>query len=186
MTTAAVVLAAGAGSRFDGPTHKLLAPLDGRPVVAHVLDAVIAAGLDAVFVVDGAVSLAAVVPPGVVLVHNPRWAQGQAGSLRLAVDAAAAAGHDAVVVGLGDQPRITADAWRRVAASGAPIAVASYGGVRRNPVRLASAVWALLPDDGDEGARVVMRARPDLVTEVPCDGEPLDVDTVEDLRRLGD
>ena len=185
MTTAAVVLAAGAGSRFAGPTHKLLAPLDGRPVVAHVLDAVTAAGFDAVYVVDGAVSLVGVVPPSAVLVHNARWAEGQAGSLRLAVDAAAAAGHDAVVVGLGDQPRVTAEAWRRVAGTDSPIAVASYGGVRRNPVRLARAVWALLPDEGDEGARVVMRARPELVTEVPCDGEPLDVDTVEDLRRLG-
>ncbi len=184
MTVAAVVLAAGAGSRFSGPTHKLLADLDGRPVVCHALDAVVAAGFDEVIVVDGAVELTALVPAGVTLVHNPDWAQGQAGSLRRAVAVAAAAGHEAVVVGLGDQPRVTTDAWRRVAACPSPIAVACYGTQRRNPVRLGREVWPLLPAEGDEGARTVMRGRPDLVVEVACDGEPLDVDTVEDLQRL--
>jgi len=185
VTVAGLLLAAGAGSRFAGATHKLLADLDGRPVVLHALDALLAAGLDAVIVVDGAVDLTAVVPAGVTLVHNDDWAAGQAGSLRAGVAAAAAAGHDAVVVGLGDQPRLTAEAWRRVAGTDSPIAVATYGGRRRNPVRLGREVWPLLPDDGDEGARVVMRQRPELVVEVDCSGEPLDVDTVEDLRRLG-
>ncbi len=184
MTVAAVLLAAGAGSRFSGTTHKLLADLDGRPVLCHALDAVLAAGFDEVIVVEGAVELSALVPVGVTLVHNPEWAQGQAGSLRLAVAAAAAAGHDAIVVGLGDQPRVTTEAWRRVAGCPSPIAVACYGTKRRNPVRLGREVWPLLPSDGDEGARTVMRARPDLVVEVACEGDPLDVDTVEDLQRL--
>jgi CTP:molybdopterin cytidylyltransferase MocA len=178
VSTAAVVLAAGRGSRFGGDGHKLLAPFRGRPLVAWALDA--ASGLDELIVVTGAVDLDDVVPAGARIVRNERWSGGQATSLAAAV--AAAAGHEAVVVGLGDQPLVPAEAWRLVAASTAtPIAVATYGGARRNPVRLAAEVWHLLPVDGDEGARSLVRGRNDLVTEVACPGDPADVDTQEDL-----
>lgn len=182
-TTAAVVLAAGGGSRFGGAGHKLLAPFRDATVVAHAVAAAHAAALDEVIVVVGAVDLAAELPTGVRVVENPHWADGQATSLQVGIAAADAAGHAAVVVGLGDQPLVEAEAWRRVAASTAPIAVATYDGHRRNPVRLARDVWPLLPTHGDEGARTVIRGRPDLVEAVPCPGTPVDIDTVEDLER---
>jgi molybdenum cofactor cytidylyltransferase len=184
VTTAAIVLAAGGGARFGGPTHKLLAPLHGRPVVAHAVSAAVEAGFDDVFVVVGAVELADVLPVGVSFVANPRWADGQATSVRAGIGAAAARGHDAVVIGLGDQPFIGPGPWRAVAACvDHPIAVASYEGRRRNPVRLSQEVWDLLPDTGDEGARALMRGRPDLVGEVPCQGTSADIDTAEDLAQ---
>ncbi|MDH4144421.1 MAG: nucleotidyltransferase family protein [Acidimicrobiia bacterium] len=184
MTTAALLLAAGGGSRFRGGSHKLLAPLRGRPVVAHALAAVDAAGFDEVIVVLGAVDLAAsgLLPPAVTVVRNEHWSQGQATSLQAGIAAARRSGHDAVVVGLADQPFVTTEAWRAVAASSGPVAVATYGGRRRNPVKLAAEVWDMIASTGDEGARSLMRARPDLVAEVPVAGDPGDIDTVEDLR----
>jgi nicotine blue oxidoreductase len=182
VSTAAVVLAAGEGSRFAGATHKLLATFRGRPLWSWAVDAAVAAELDATYVVTGAAELAVAAPA--VVVRNDAWASGQASSLAAGVAAAAAAGHDVVVIGLGDQPLIGPDAWQAVAGSTAtPIAVASFGGDRRPPVRLTAEVWRLLPTSGDDGARVVMRERPDLVTAVPCTGEAVDIDTMEDLER---
>lgn len=182
--TVAVLLAAGRGSRWEGEGHKLHAVVAGAPVVEHAVRAAVRAGIGPVIVVTGAVGLpdhlAAL--DGVTVVHNERWAAGQATSLAVGVRAADALGADAVVVGLGDQPFITAEAWRAVAASAGPIAVATYDGVPRNPVRLAREVWALLPTSGDEGARVVARMRPDLVEAVPCGGSPTDIDTVTDVH----
>jgi molybdenum cofactor cytidylyltransferase len=184
----AVVLAAGAGSRFRGETHKLLALFRGRPVVSWALEHARAAGLDRTWVVTGAVDLAAagVVPPGVEVLFNPRWAEGQATSLQVAVAAAVALGPEAaacLVVGLGDQPMVATSAWQAVASStGRPIAVAAYGGQRRNPVRIDRECWDQLPEEGDAGARVVMRQWPELVMEVPCESDPADIDTVEDLE----
>ncbi|MDY7100557.1 MAG: nucleotidyltransferase family protein [Actinomycetota bacterium] len=183
MTTAAVVLAAGGGSRFEGPVHKLLTPFRGRALASWALDAASRAGLDELIVVTGAVDLAGVLPADAHVVSNPRWDEGQATSVRVALDAAGARGHDAVVIGLADQPLVPAEAWRRVGGCDSHIAVATYDGRRRNPVRLASSVWSLVASTGDEGARTVIRLRPDLVTEVACPGDPGDVDTLEDLDR---
>ncbi|WP_419943713.1 nucleotidyltransferase family protein [Candidatus Poriferisodalis sp.] len=186
MTTAGVLLAAGSGVRFAGPQHKLLATIDGRSVVSHSLDSLREASLDAIAVVTGAVDLSAVLDPSggdIAVIANERWQSGIASSVRCAASWAAAAGHDAIVVGLADQPFVTPQAWRAVAASDGPVAVATYGGRRGNPVRLARPVWLLLPSGGDEGARSLMRRTPEIVVPVACEGRPDDIDTMEDLRR---
>lgn len=188
MTIMGAVLAAGAGERFarsGGVAPKPLAEVGGVALVDRVLAAALGAGLDEVVLVDGSTDLSDRARPGITVLHNPRWPEGIATSLQVALEHAKAAGHEAVVVGLADQPGVPAAAWSAVAAAPADvgIAVATYAGRRGNPVRLASSVWDLLPSTGDDGARVVMRGRPDLVGEVPCSGEPWDVDTVEDLEQ---
>jgi molybdenum cofactor cytidylyltransferase len=181
VTTLAAVLAAGVGSRFGGP--KLHAPFRGRPLLVWAVEAVLGAGLDEVAVVTGGEELGDIVPEAVTVVPNPAWATGQASSVRAAVGHARQRGHDAVVVGLGDSPLVPTEAWRAVAEAPGPLVTATYDGRRSPPVRLGQEVWDLLPTTGDGGARVLMAERPDLVSEVPCPGDPSDVDTREDLER---
>ncbi len=204
VTIAALILAAGGGSRFHydegaGPVHKLLAPFQGKPVVRWVLDAVVDAGFTHIYVVTGAVDLRAVLddvrvglvsagpshpaPPTVIEVSADDWADGQARTLQAGVRQARLDGMRAVVVGLGDQPMVPAAAWRSVAAASGPVAMAEFDGELRPPVKLEREVWDLLPVDGDEGARNLILARPDLLSRIPCRGNPTDIDTAEDLAR---
>jgi CTP:molybdopterin cytidylyltransferase MocA len=191
-----VLLAAGAGSRFSDTCHKLLAPLSKTAadptdtVFARSLAHAVEARLGPVVVVTGALDATSdprladlLTGAAVVVRHNDRWADGQSTSVRVGIDAARERGATSVVVGLADQPFVTPEAWRAVAAGEGAITVATYDGRRGNPVRLHTDVWDLLPTSGDEGARVLMRARPDLVAEVPCTGSPADIDTLEDLHR---
>lgn len=182
-TIAAVVLAAGAGSRFFGADHKLLTVVRGKPIVRHAVDAARHAGFDEVIVVSGCVDLTEVMPEDVTIIHNEHWEHGQSSSLRGAVTYAATRGHKAVVVGLGDQPGVGAAAWRAVMQSDADLAAADFGEGHRPPVRLSAAMWASLPVSGDEGARALWRERPEMVESIPCEGDAADVDTLEDLKR---
>ena len=182
MTVAAVVLAAGGGARWNGAGHKLLTEIAGRPLAAHALVAASEAGLDELVVVTGSVDLSAVLPIGATVLHNDRWIDGQATSLRLAVDYAERVGHEAVVVGLADMPGVPAAAWRAVAESPSPLAVATFDGLRRPPTRIACLLWPELPTTGGEGGRVLLSEQPSHVVEVACPGNPEDVDTVEDLE----
>lgn len=182
-TTAAVLLAAGEGSRHIGNQHKLLREIKGKPLVLWAVEAACAAGLAEVYVVTGAVDLADVLPEGVVIVENHQWAQGQGASLLAGVRTAERDGHSSVVVGLGDMPFVTPQDWQTVAAQPGPIVTAVYSKKRRPPVKLEAEVWPLLPlFETDEGAKNLMRRRPELVTEIACDGEPTDFDTEADFR----
>ena len=107
----AVVLAAGAGSRFRGPGHKLDAAVGGRTLVDRAVGAAVSAGVGPVVVVTAG-QLASDIHPSVVHVVNDRWADGQITSLRRGIEAARELGAGAVIVGLGDQPFVTPDAWR--------------------------------------------------------------------------
>jgi CTP:molybdopterin cytidylyltransferase MocA len=190
VSVAGVILAAGAGTRFNrsgaeaAPGAKLLVPFRGSPLVLAAITPALEAGLDELVVIEGAASLVSVIPDGVTLLRNDDWERGQATSLRVAIDWASRQGHQAIVVGLGDLPGLTAAAWRAVAdAKGGPIVFATYRGRRGHPVRLDAEIWSMVPLDGDAGARTLAARRPELVTEVAFEGNTLDIDTPEDLRR---
>ncbi|WP_283133695.1 nucleotidyltransferase family protein [Rhizohabitans arisaemae] len=179
---AGLLLAAGSGSRLGRP--KALVEYGGERLVDRGVRLLGEGGCDPVVVVLGAVDVAV---PRAVVVHNPKWASGMGSSLRAGL--AALPGHaSGVVIALVDQPLIGPEAVRRLIAARAPVAVATYGGSPRNPVFLAREHWAGAAElaEGDAGARVFLRAHPELVTPVPCDdvADPADVDTPEDLRRL--
>ena len=188
-----MVLAAGRGLRFGGDIPKSLLELGGRPLVLRAVDAARGSGLAPVVVVVSddriATVLGGLVESGAVLVaRNDAPERGISSSLQAALRALEPdASVDGVVVGLADQPLMGSDAYRRVAAAhrGSELAVASYGGVRGNPVLIGRPHWEeALALEGDEGARVLLRRHG--AVEVPCDGtgEPTDVDTPEDLIAL--
>lgn len=168
--------------------HKLTAQFRGRPLISWALEAAAGAGFNQLYVITGAIDVTNIVADvlgetGATVVHNPDWAAGQATSLDAAVRAATADGHRAIVIGLADQPLVPTSAWRSVGAAAGDIVTASFDGARRPPVKIERSVWASLPRTGDEGARSVIRLRPELVSEIPCTGNPVDIDTLEDLQQ---
>ena len=183
MKVAGVLLAAGTGSRFSGPRHKLLADLHGESLVTHAARAMTQSKMDGYAVITGAVDLNAALAQfsELRIIRNPDFENGIATSLNAAVAWAMAHDFGALVVGLGDQPGVLSSAWSLLGRTSSPIAVATYDGRPGNPVRLEQSVWSHLPSTGDEGARVLVEARPDLVERVACEGSSDDVDTVEDL-----
>ncbi len=186
----AIVLAAGAGSRFGGA--KLLASLDGRPVLQHVLDAVHDAGLDDIIVVvgdDADAMDAAIDWRGARRVRNPDPMRGLSSSVRSGIEALGSNAGAALIV-LGDQPRVSATVIQQLrvaaASSDRPIVVPVYPDDRgRNPVLLARPAFGLVTDaSGDRGLGPVITAHPELVREVAVDGTNPDVDTRDDLVAL--
>jgi molybdenum cofactor cytidylyltransferase len=182
-----IVLAAGAGTRFGG--GKQLAPLDGRPLLEHALRAMAAAPVARRLVVLGA---GAEEVAGRVDLHGAepvfcdRWEEGQSASLATAL--AELDDAEAAVVTLGDQPRMTPDAIRRVIAArgaGAAAVRATYGGDPGHPVLLERHLFERLRDvTGDHGARNLLLSVG--TREVPCDdlGGGEDVDTRAQLHAL--
>lgn len=195
---AAIVLAAGSGSRFGG--GKLLARLDGRPILQHVLDTLAEAGIREVVVVlgDDAAGIEAVIAwRAERRLVNPHPSRGLAGSLQIGMRGAAAgadAGADtaAVLVALGDQPRLSAGTIRALVHATPPpgrfVVVPVYREERgRNPVLLQRPAFGLVDEArGDRGLGPVLAAHPDLVHEVPIDGDNPDVDTRADLEFLAE
>lgn len=190
-TVAGVLLAAGDSDRF-GERDKLLATLDGEPLVRHAARALTDADIGAVAAVvdpkSGAVrdGLAGL---DLAVVENPAAADGQATSVRRGV-AWARERADAVVFALGDMPRVDSGTVDRLVAAyddgrGSALA-AGYEGRRGNPVLFDDRHFdALAAVEGDTGGRGVFEAADDTaVVETGDPGVRVDVDTPGDLDGL--
>lgn len=185
---AAVVLAAGAASRFGA--QKLLAGIDGAPLVRIVTANVLASTVGEVVVVLGRDADRVRQTLGdlpVAFATNAEWPNGMAGSIRTGVRALPASVEGVLIV-LGDQPTVTpaiidriVDAFRT---SGKAIATPIYRGRAGNPVVFSSELFpTLMMLEGDRGARAVVDAQPDRVEAVPFDIDaPPDIDTPDDIR----
>jgi molybdenum cofactor cytidylyltransferase len=192
---AGIVLAAGSSVRMG--RNKLLCDFAGAPLIAHVTDAALGAGLQPVCVVTGHEPERvrnALAARDVSFAHNDEHAQGLAGSLRTGLDALTALGsrYHAVVVLLGDMPRVRAAHVQLLVAAfrdAGPhaICVPEHGGRRGNPVLWPACDWAALrAQSGDVGGRALLHAHADRVQRVamPDDGVLIDVDSPAMLNAL--
>ena len=190
---AALILAAGLSSRF-GDGHKLLADLDGKPVLRHVVEHAQASSASPILLVTGhrAGEVRAAAGSDVIVVHNPSYAEGLASSLRAGLSALPQ-GLDGIIVCLGDMPDVSPATFEALIAAfnpveGRAICLPVTGGKRGNPT-----LWSLqfLPDlmrlDGDSGARSLFGSHAEWICEVPVDDPGIlhDYDTPAALAARG-
>jgi molybdenum cofactor cytidylyltransferase len=186
----AIVLAAGASSRFGSP--KQLVRVAGRPLLHTAVARAAEVAGAAVIVVLGA--RAAELAP--LLKHsqssvvvNRDWREGLASSIRTGV-ARLPASCTAVLLTLVDQAAVTAEdlkrlvnAWRRQREY---IAAARYGTTTGVPAIFPRSTFSDLQSlRGDTGARALLRRNPDRIVRVPMASAGIDIDTPEDLLKLG-
>ncbi|MCH2486539.1 MAG: nucleotidyltransferase family protein [Erythrobacter sp.] len=188
----ALVLAAGAGTRFDGA--KLLADFRGEALVRHAVRAMLASRVERVTVVLGArgdevaAALGDLVSPRLTTVECLDWQEGLSASLRCGIEALPP---DclAVAVALGDMPLIDpglADTVLGYVLAGAPAVLPEYRGRPAHPVALSPTVFDRLKRlTGDRGARAALKRLPGIVhLETDDPGSARDIDTRADLTRL--
>jgi len=192
MTVAALVLAAGASSRFGSP--KALAQFEGRPLLEHVLDAVREAGIDDIVVVLG--HAADEIEDGIEWLSERRVRNPDPRHLASSLQVGIAAITEidppvrGVVIALGDQPRTRPEVIRALIGAARttdrPVVVPHYSdGGGANPVFVRASAFELVDEaTGDRGLGPMLSEDPDIVLEVPVSGSNPDVDTPADLIEL--
>jgi len=190
---AAVVLAAGRSQRMQD-SNKLLQVLDGKPLVCHIVDALLQTAARPIVVVTGhqAESVRdALAGRQVVFADNPDFAQGLSSSLRVGL-AQLDSSSDGALICLGDMPRVKVEHLEALIgafepADGREVVVPTFRGRRGNPVLWAARFFPAMRElSGDLGARELLTRHAEAICAVPMpdEGTTLDVDTPEALRLL--
>ncbi len=186
---AAIVLAAGLSSRMG--SNKLLAPIDGKPLVRHAVEAALGSGCQSIIVVtgNGAADVERALSPLTPLfVKNRDYSKGLSSSLKCGLGQVPES-YDGALVVLGDMPGVTPALLDRLIAAFSPadgraICVPTRHGKRGNPVLWARRFFPeILALEGDVGARHLIGQYSDLVCDVEADDDgPLtDIDTPQML-----
>jgi CTP:molybdopterin cytidylyltransferase MocA len=154
LTIAAVVLAAGAATRYGSPKQLVYLP--------SVLERLAQTSVDEVVVVEGAYPLDEL-HLEVPVVRCPDWERGPGASLRCGL-AALGEDVDAAVVVLADGPQLDPRAVERLVGrrGDAPVVAASYDGTRDHPAVLSRSAWASVPDEGARALDAALVACDDL------------------------
>ena len=190
-SVAAIVLAAGRSTRMGGP-NKLLETISGKPLVRIAAEQALSSRASPVVVVSGherARVEAALAGLDVRLVHNPDYPQGLSTSVRAGL-AALPPESEAAIVCLGDMPQVTSALIDRLIAAFDPernalVVLPTFSGKRGNPVLWSRRFFPeLMALEGDVGARHLIGAYPEVVTEVPVENGAamVDIDTPDALR----
>ncbi len=190
-SVAAIVLAAGRSTRMGGP-NKLLETISGKPLVRIAAEQALSSRASPVVVVSGherARVEAALAGLDVRLVHNPDYPQGLSTSVRAGL-AALPPESEAAIVCLGDMPQVTSALIDRLIAAFDPernalVVLPTFDGKRGNPVLWSRRFFPeLMALEGDVGARHLIGAYPEVVTEVPVENAAAmaDIDTPDALR----
>jgi molybdenum cofactor cytidylyltransferase len=190
---AALVLAAGQSRRMGGP-NKLVATIDGKPLVRIAAEAALKSRAVSVTAVTGHLAdkvRDALAGLDLKIVHNPDYAEGLSTSLRTGL-ASLPADVDGAIVLLADMPEVDAATIDRLIGAfdpgrGALLVVPTFEGKRGNPVLWAARYFPdLMTVKGDTGGRHLIGANPDAVAEVELGpAVALDIDTPEALAAAG-
>lgn len=180
----AIILAAGFSKRFGG--HKLLAEIEGKPIVQHVMEAVENSGFDEIILVSRSSAVKKLAEGrSIKVVHNSDAAKGISSSVKCGISNAKPT--DAFMFFNGDQPFIDGEAVNRLkeafAKGKGSIIVPQYNGENGNPVIFAAEWREMLGKTmGDIGGRTIIKTNPDKVCYVEIENTKagMDIDTKED------
>ena len=185
-----ILLAAGSSRRF-GAANKLLAILDGKPLIRHAAETLAALALAELICVTGpdAEQVRQLIADlGFRFVHNERFSDGMGGSVATGIRAASADTKGAIVC-LGDMPRLPEALLQNLIATFAAqghdriVFPSLPDGSQRNPV-----IWParLFPElaalEGEQGAKAILKAHAGETIAIPAPEDAfLDIDTAAEL-----
>jgi molybdenum cofactor cytidylyltransferase len=188
--TGTIILAAGESRRLGQPKQNLV--FENKTLLERAVGAALGSGCKPVIVVLGA--NADVINPAVSKdvkpVYNSDWGEGMASSIRAGVNELNKYSNiDSVLIMLCDQPfadvKLISSMQTRQQQTGKAIVACSYGNTIGVPALLNKSLFPeLLLLQGNEGAKHIIKDRPQELTIIPFEKGIIDIDTPEDLSRL--